>query len=77
MKKSSTSGNRDARCLFNNEEKVPIMADCLQSRKHRKRFTEKKIREALLKCLTVLSGKWCRHQKQGSGQMPVGILLIG
>ena len=71
MKKSSISGNRDARCLFNNEEKVPIMADCLQSRKHRKRFTEKK------KCLTVLSGKWCRHQKQGSGQMPVGILLIG
>lgn len=39
--KSSISGNRDARCLFNNEEKVPIMADCLQSRKHRKRFTEK------------------------------------
>ena len=72
MKKSSISGNRDARCLFNNEEKVPIMADCLQSRKHRKI-----IREALLKCLTVLSGKWCRHQKQGSGQMPVGILLIG
>ena len=77
MKKSSISGNRDARCLFNNEEKVPIMADCLQSRKHRKLHGEKIIREALLKCLTVLSGKWCRHQKQGSGQMPVGILLIG